>query len=65
MAVQPTDYEPMMPAPSPLTTGGNVNLRNGDEDDAASATYERTGVVQAALGEDDAHVQGVYRKGGL
>ena len=67
MAIEPTDFEPVMPAPSGLTTGGNRNLVNGDEDDTPAASYERIGIRRAGgqLADDDAHVQGAYRKRGL
>lgn len=45
-----------------LTTGGNHTLTNGCECDAIAASYETTAVAVSPLGEDDSHVQGVYRE---
>lgn len=65
MPIQPTDFEPVMPAPSAIGPGGNCTLTNQDEDNLPAAQYERTPVrISEWYGrEDDSHCQGVYRRG--
>ena len=57
--MQPT-YGPMTDMTCP-TTGGDKNIVNGNEADVIPK-QEGMGVVVSPLGEDDSHVQGIYRE---
>ncbi len=53
---------PHMAAPCACTPGGSTVIVNGDEAHTLDASIESTPVVVSELGEDDSHVQGIYRE---